>query len=58
MRFVVAVPLGQAVAVTKSATDIFSSNSGAAIAFLVSMFSYDRISAIASYLVNRATGAT
>jgi hypothetical protein len=57
MRFVVAVPLGQAVAVTKSATDAFSSNSGAAIAFLISMFSYERISAIASSLVNRATGA-
>jgi hypothetical protein len=40
--------------VTKSATDVFGTNTGAAIAFLISMFSYERISAITSSLVNRA----
>src|SRR6266478_3825841 len=54
LRFVIAVALGQAMAVTKVADAAFTSNSGAAIAFLVSMFSYERISAIASGLVSRA----
>lgn len=48
VRLVVAVPLGQAIAA-------FATGAlGPAIAFLVSMFSYERISTITSSLVNRS----
>lgn len=58
MRLVVAVPLGQALAVTQDTT---GPNTGAAIAFLVSMFSYQSIknsvaSLAAKFGMNVATG--
>jgi hypothetical protein len=55
MRFAVAIPLGQAVAVMKAPGDMFANSTGAAIAFLISMFSYERISAIANKAVSRIT---
>jgi hypothetical protein len=56
MRLVIAIPLGWAVSGIKDAAGITSTNTGAMIAFLVSMFSYDRIASILGGLANRALG--
>ncbi|MCW0233112.1 MAG: hypothetical protein OJJ21_05890 [Ferrovibrio sp.] len=49
LRMLIAVPLGYAIA--KFTTD---ASFGTAIAFLINLFSYDRISSISASLVNRA----
>ena len=60
LRLVVAVPLGQAIAALTlkgDASIVSAASSGPFLAFVISMFSFERISQILSAIANKALGA-